>query len=88
MQLKNQLTYKLLTHVNQNGEITLPKKLNKFYDKNVEIIIYIPKKTFQNKEFDFYDLIEKYNSIDEPELDTKTIISERNGNNTRKFIFD
>jgi len=53
---------------------------------------------FYNTEFDmeekkdnilnFHEIINNYNSIDEPELNINTILDDRKQKNTRKFIFD
>ena len=86
----NQLAYRFTAYISDLGKINVPEIMQNIYNKKVEIILLIPKdeKETNNSDTYFYELINQYNSIDEPDLDINTIFNEREQKNTRKFVFD
>ena len=64
--------------------------MQNIYNKKVEIILLIPQneKVSENNISVFYDLINEYNSIEEPDLDLNLILNDRKHQNERQYNFD
>jgi len=88
--IDNQLAYRFTTYINNSGKITVPVDMQNLFSKEVEIIVFIPKDKNETKNTIsyFYELINQYNLINEPDLNMKIIFNERENQSTRKFIFD
>ena len=82
--------YRLYTKINSEGKIIIPDYLKELYSQNVEIIILIPEKLkiSKNRINRFYTIIDKYNAIEEKELNITQIYTNRANKNERKFKFD
>jgi len=88
--IDNQLAYRFTTYINNSGKISVPENMQDLYSKEVEIIVFIPKDKEDTESVGtfFYELINQYNLINEPDLNMKIIFNERENQCTRKFIFD
>jgi len=71
------IAYKFLSNINPNGTITLPDYIGALTQDKVEVIILLPEEA-KATTVSFYDLIEEYATIDEPELNTEEIYHRRN----------
>jgi hypothetical protein len=84
------LAYKINTQIGFDGKILIPDYLRIYYSQQVEIIILIPEQInkAQNNVLHFYELIEKFNSINEHDIDINNIYINRQKENKRQFDFN
>jgi len=72
------IAYKFTTEIGKDGKIKVPKYLKKYSSNSVEIIMLIPDKTEEGNDIsNFYNLIEDYNKVEEPELNISEIYKTR-----------
>ena len=75
--------------INVDGSIKIPDYIRYSPLESVEIIILLQGEKKDNQDItNFYNLIEAYNKIDEPELDIDNLYLDRNEQSGRKFDFN
>jgi len=84
------LAYKFITQIDSEGKIIVPDYLKNYYSNSVEIIMLFHenKIEIEDRISVFYNLIDKYNQIEEPELDSSELYKNKHHRNERHFDFN